>query len=189
MVHPGALGGALLVTATLLAWPPQGRSALPSSPVPGTGATERRPGRRAATDGDAGLPAPIVLELMCAALEAGLPTGSALRAALAVAGSEFDGHALLAAAPGRRTAAATPQWAPLARALDLADRTGASAAVLLRSAAADERARRRAAVRLSSGRLGVRLVLPLGLTVLPAFVLLGVAPVVLGLADQVLSSP
>jgi len=183
---------AALTAAALLAWPGRSGAVLTArrwagSPVVGTAG--RPSGRRSGPGGDAGLPAPVVLELVCAALEAGLPTESALRAAFAAAGDETGGNALLGADAGRRTTAASPQWIAMARALDLADRTGASAAVLLRSAAGDERARRRAGVRLASGRLGVRLVLPLGLAVLPAFVLLGVAPVVLGLAEGVLSSP
>ena len=192
MVTGPQFGAAALTAATLLAWPGRSR-AVPTAQrwagSPAVAAAGGASGRRGALGGDAGLPVPVVLELVCAALEAGLPTESALRAAFAVAGDEAGGHSLLGADAGRRTTAAPPQWIAMARALDLADRTGASAAVLLRSAASDERARRRAGVRLASGRLGVRLVLPLGLAVLPAFVLLGVAPVVLGLAERVLSSP
>jgi pilus assembly protein TadC len=40
---------------------------------------------------------------------------------------------------------------------------------------------------VAANRLGVRLVVPLGLATLPAFVLWAVAPVALGLAQQALA--
>ncbi|WP_426563884.1 type II secretion system F family protein [Angustibacter sp. McL0619] len=132
-----------------------------------------------------------MLELVCAALDAGLATSSAVHAALSAAGGAGSEaglvlHALGRSAVGSRSPAVPQRWLPLTQALDLADRTGASAGVLLRGAARDERARRRRQAQVDAGRLGVRLVVPLGLTVLPAFVLLGVAPVVLGLAAAAL---
>jgi pilus assembly protein TadC len=71
----------------------------------------------------------------------------------------------------------------------LAERTGASAAVVLVAAASDARSARQRRAVVAARRLGVLLVLPLGLTTLPAFVLMGVAPVVLGLAGQLLQAP
>ncbi len=121
----------------------------------------------------------VLVDLVVAALAAGLPAASAVAAAR------------FAAAPSARARPdsdlrALP--AAVARAFELAERTGASAAELMRRAAADERAARRAAVAVAANRLGVRLVVPLGLAVLPAFVLLGVVPVVIGLAQQLLST-
>jgi tight adherence protein B len=81
-----------------------------------------------------------------------------------------------------------PELEPLARSLVMAERTGASAAVVLSAAAADARAGRRRRAVIAARRLGVLLVLPLGLTTLPAFVLVGVVPVVLGLAGQLLEA-
>jgi tight adherence protein B len=75
---------------------------------------------------------------------------------------------------------------PLARALLLAELSGAPAADVVERAARDVRAQAREQVELGAARLGVRLVLPLGLAVLPGFVLLAVAPIVLGLAASVL---
>jgi tight adherence protein B len=60
----------------------------------------------------------------------------------------------------------------LGETLDLARRAGVPAAALLRAAAE---------------RLGVRLVLPLGVCVLPAFVLVGVVPVVVGILSSTVS--
>jgi hypothetical protein len=79
-----------------------------------------------------------------------------------------------------------PAYAGLSRALVLAEVSGAPAADVVSRAAADLRAARRERAELAAARLGVRLVLPLGLAVLPGFVLLAVVPIVLGLADSVL---
>jgi tight adherence protein B len=76
----------------------------------------------------------------------------------------------------------------LARALVLAELSGAPAADVVSRAARDARTAARERVELGAARLGVRLVLPLGLAVLPGFVLLAVAPIVLGLAASVLRS-
>ena len=81
-----------------------------------------------------------------------------------------------------------PDLGSLARALQLAELSGAPAAAVVSRAATDLRARLRERTELAAARLGVRLVLPLGLAVLPGFVLLAVAPIVLGLATSVLHS-
>ena len=74
----------------------------------------------------------------------------------------------------------------LARAMVLAELSGAPAAGVVTRAAGDARTAAQERVELGAARLGVRLVLPLGLAVLPGFVLLAVAPIVLGLAATVL---
>jgi pilus assembly protein TadC len=55
----------------------------------------------------------------------------------------------------------------------------------LRSLAADARASARAATESAVRRAGVWVIAPLGLCFLPAFVCLGVAPLVLGIAAGV----
>jgi len=75
---------------------------------------------------------------------------------------------------------------PLARAMVLAELAGAPAAAVVARAAVDTRTLARERVELAAARLGVQLVLPLGLAVLPGFVLLSVVPIVLGLATSVL---
>jgi len=67
----------------------------------------------------------------------------------------------------------------LAEALEPAWRDGADPAPLLRRGAGAIRARRHRQAHEDAARLGVRLVLPLGLCLLPAFVLLGLVPVLL----------
>jgi tight adherence protein B len=90
------------------------------------------------------------------------------------------------------------EWAPgtpdaLERALieetlDLARRAGVPAAGLLRSAAADRRSDA-AAERLEAvERLAVQLLVPLGVCILPAFVLVGVVPVVLAVFSSTIAA-
>ncbi|WP_271984395.1 type II secretion system F family protein [Pseudoclavibacter terrae] len=73
------------------------------------------------------------------------------------------------------------------RVLELAREAGVPAASLLRSEAALERRDARAASSKKAAELGVRLMLPLGLCVLPAFLLLGVAPLILAVVTQTIS--
>lgn len=63
--------------------------------------------------------------------------------------------------------------------LGLSVRAGAPAVELLRAAAADQRHSARTEGRLRAARLGSRLLLPMGVCTLPAFLLLGVAPMLL----------
>jgi tight adherence protein B len=72
----------------------------------------------------------------------------------------------------------------LADVLALAQRAGVPAAALLRAAAEDLRDDAAAAGLAAAERLAVRLVLPLGVCVLPAFVLVGVVPVVVGVLSS-----
>jgi tight adherence protein B len=61
---------------------------------------------------------------------------------------------------------------------------GAPAVVLLRGEAEELRRRERAAAATRAARLETRLLAPLGLCILPAFVLLGVAPILLALLSS-----
>lgn len=63
---------------------------------------------------------------------------------------------------------------------------GTAAGPALRAAATALRQRRERAAREAAGRLGVRVVLPLGLCFLPAFVLIGLVPVLVSLAGSLL---
>lgn len=72
----------------------------------------------------------------------------------------------------------------LGEVLDLARRAGVPAAALLRSAAEDLRDDVASESLAVAERLAVRLVLPLGTCVLPAFVLVGVVPVVVGILSS-----
>jgi hypothetical protein len=73
---------------------------------------------------------------------------------------------------------------PVRDALGPAWTAGVSAVPALRSAAVEERRRRRRLAQEACARLAVRLVLPLGLCFLPAFVLIGVVPVLISFAGR-----
>lgn len=85
---------------------------------------------------------------------------------------------------GERLGIVASDGAAIDEVLDLAERAGAPAAELLTSAATQRRRAARATGRRAAAELGVRLLLPLALCVLPSFLLLGVAPIVLGLISS-----
>ncbi|GAB2871189.1 type II secretion system F family protein [Lentzea nigeriaca] len=128
------------------------------------------------------------LDLLAACLKAGLPVATAIRA---VGIRELSRTAeLLALGADPETAWAPaldqPATAALARA---AKRTARSGAALARQAAElAERTRTEARDRAEAEaqRAAVAVAAPLALCFLPAFLCLGVVPVVLGLADQFL---
>lgn len=68
-------------------------------------------------------------------------------------------------------------------------RSGAPLAELARTEAAEQRARARAAARETAETLGVRLMLPLGACILPAFLLIGVVPMLVGLLSSTTTAP
>ena len=135
----------------------------------------------------------VVLDLLGTALSAGAGVPRAIDATgRALGGSEGRllssvGSALLLGAPWETAWAPAPaRFAPVAAALRPAWVHGAPPREALRVAGlqisqdADARARAEAA------RLGVRLVLPLGLCLLPAFVLIGLVPVMVSLGSGLL---
>lgn len=70
--------------------------------------------------------------------------------------------------------------------LDLAEQAGVPAGSLLGAEAALARNRARTEAAQAAGRLGVQLMLPLGACILPAFLALGVAPLVVAVLRQVM---
>lgn len=76
--------------------------------------------------------------------------------------------------------------APLARALGRAADSGAPVADIVARLATEQRAARRWTAEAAARRVAVRAVAPLGACFLPAFLLLGVVPVVVGAAELVL---
>lgn len=70
---------------------------------------------------------------------------------------------------------------PLDRALREATRAGVPASSLLQSAASEERAKVQARLETEAERLSVRILIPLAVCILPAFVILGVVPVIITL--------
>ncbi|GAA5030782.1 hypothetical protein GCM10023258_28340 [Terrabacter aeriphilus] len=79
-----------------------------------------------------------------------------------------------------------PPWAAAARALAVAHSAGVPPGPLLLSASDDLRAVELERVEVAGAKVGVRLVAPLGLVLLPAFCLTTVVPLVLALAGDLL---
>ena len=138
----------------------------------------------------------LVLDLAAAALSAGASVPgvlTALGAALEEEGAGVVGRALLLGAPWEEAwqAPEDEQWRARRSRLESCLRPGwedgASPAALLAATAASLRAGRHARDEEAAERLAVRLVLPLGACHLPAFVILGIAPVVASVGMSMLS--
>ncbi|MEL7977230.1 type II secretion system F family protein [Isoptericola sp. F-RaC21] len=144
---------------------------------------------------------PVVLELLAAALRSGAGVPRALEATGAALDvdttgrASSDGAALRRAADALRLGAdwdgawrgAPDRLGPVHRALRGAWTDGASPSGALRAAGEELLRARRAAASTAAARLAVRLVLPLGACFLPAFVLIGLVPVLLALGVDLLS--
>lgn len=187
-----ALLAAVATGLAVLVWP--ARTAGGSYvPVPqGAPGLIRRPNRGRGEAPD--LTVPDVLDLLALALQAGASTLSALRTtADRLPGRTGQELRSVAAAlewglPDETAWSAAPsRWEPAGRALRLAACAGVPPADLLRQAAGDARRERLDRVETATARLGVRLVLPLGLAFLPGFVLTTVIPVVLALAGSLVT--
>ncbi|WP_277207866.1 type II secretion system F family protein [Isoptericola croceus] len=162
------------------------------------------------------LDVPCLLELVAAAVRSGAGVPRALEAVGAAVGGP-DGRALGRTAAALRlgadwetawTAAGSEPGRPrdpgrpgepvgqrrcpprldvLRRSLRGAWVDGAAPGEALRAAATEHRHDRQATARTAAARLAVRLVLPLGLCYLPAFVLVGLVPVLLALGLDLMS--
>lgn len=88
--------------------------------------------------------------------------------------------------PDAQAWAAVPDaWAPVARAFTLAGRAGVPPAGLLLRVADDLREAEKARLEAATAKLGVRVVIPLGVAFLPAFVMTTVVPIVVALTTDV----
>jgi pilus assembly protein TadC len=135
---------------------------------------------------------PAACDLLAVCLAAGVPVGSALAAVGAVVPAPLGpqlttvaGLYRLGAEPRRAWAEVPAALAGLGRVLVRAGESGAAVAPGLRTLAADARAEERTATEAAVRRAGVWILAPLGLCFLPAFVCLGVVPLVLGIAADV----
>jgi len=133
----------------------------------------------------------MMLELIGAMLDAGAGLGRSLELVSALVPPELGRQlrpVVSALAIGadwdtawRSSGAQDPQLLTLRDALYFAALTGAPSSALLYAQAARLRRERNRAAEQRAAALGVKLVVPLGLCSLPAFVCLGVVPVLLGL--------
>ena len=130
---------------------------------------------------------PTGVDLLASCLDAGAAPESALvsvsRALGGPVGEEFLGihHRLeVGVDPAQvwRTVAAHPQLGDLGRAIGRAHQTGASVGEAVHRLSEELRARERAGVEERARSIEVKAAAPLGLCLLPAFVVLGVVPMV-----------
>ncbi|SEK44144.1 Type II secretion system (T2SS), protein F [Blastococcus sp. DSM 46786] len=135
---------------------------------------------------------PVACELLAACLGAGLPLAGALAAVAGAVpgplGRRLHGVAALhrmGAAPRRAWADQPAELGGLARVLVRAGESGAAAVPALHALAGEARSAARAQAQAAVQRAGVWVLAPLGLCFLPAFVCLGVVPLVLGIAGDV----
>jgi pilus assembly protein TadC len=138
---------------------------------------------------------PFAADMLAAALSSGAPVSIAL---LAVADAIGDPLGPVFAQVGRSVGLGAPSaeaWAPLtavpgadplARAAVRASESGAALAGACGRLAMELRAGRTASAEAAARRAEVLIVMPLGCCFLPAFVLVGIVPVVLGVLDGVL---
>lgn len=194
-----SLAVVLLTAGAVLAWP---------SAASGNGLAF---GRRAVGDAAEGASAPAdagstrtavpvaevagVIDLLALALRGGVGLVEAMEAVASRVGGSLGLHLQTVAAAHRwgvedETAwASIPSaWQPAARALRMASTAGVPPADLLVRAAEEVRRAEQQRLEVATATLGIRIVLPLGLAFLPAFVLTTVVPIVLALAHQVLVS-
>jgi pilus assembly protein TadC len=133
---------------------------------------------------------PVVIDLVAGCLDAGTGLPEALDAAAIVGGDLIRSLCRDVAASLRagvppseawRSWMADPWLAPVARTAVRTAQTGAAAAEDLRRTASRLRSRRQSAAQHRVRQASVWLVVPLGLCFLPAFVLVAVVPLVVGL--------
>jgi pilus assembly protein TadC len=136
---------------------------------------------------------PVACDLLGVCLAAGIPPPGALAAVAGAVPGPLGAELERVAAMARLGADAGRAWhgiptalEPLARTLRRTETSGARAAPALHALAADLRASSRAATDAAVQRAGVRVLAPLGLCFLPAFVCLGIVPLVIGIAGDVL---
>jgi pilus assembly protein TadC len=136
---------------------------------------------------------PVACDLLAVCLTAGLPVGGALAAVAGTLSGPLAGELAVVAERYRLGSAARVAWdgvsgpvTGLGRVVARAGESGSAVVPALRALAADGRAAARSRTEARVRQAGVWVLAPLGACFLPAFVCLGVAPVVLGIAADVL---
>jgi pilus assembly protein TadC len=134
-----------------------------------------------------------VIDLLALTLRGGVGLVEAMEAVASRVGGPLGLHLQTVAAAGRwgvedatAWASIPPAWQPAARALRMAAAAGVPPADALVRAAQEVRRGEEQRLEVATATLGIRVVLPLGLLFLPAFILTTVVPIVLALAQQVL---
>lgn len=142
-----------------------------AAPAPGPGRARSEPA-----------PPAVDLAVICDLLTAALASGASLPRALAAVGAAAGEERLTRAA---RALHLGSSWADawgghnLGTVLAPAWEDGADPSPLLEQLARSIRANRKASAKAAAARLSVRLVVPVGVCLLPAFVLVGIVPILL----------
>ena len=185
----------LLTAAAVLVWPgasgerrvPRGGRAVAGRAVSADGGSSRKVVPVAEVAG--------VIDLLALTLRGGAGLVEAMEAVATRVGGPLGLHLQTVAAARRwgvedatAWASIPSAWRPAARALRMAATAGVPPADVLARAAEEVRRAEQQRLEVATATLGVRIVLPLGLVFLPAFVLTTVVPIVLALAHQVLAS-
>lgn len=138
---------------------------------------------------------PTALDTLTAALEAGAPMKEGIGAVGQALGDPIGAELTraaraleLGASPRQAWEGAHPSMRPLAEAMTRSADSGAPLAVVLSGASSDARRTHRVAVEVAARSAGVRAVAPLAVCFLPAFFLMGVAPIIASFVEQLLSS-
>ncbi len=191
--------GAVLAGLAGVTWVPGGRGALLGAALAvgawwWTSRAEPAGVRRERERARAELPHLVLL--LGAALSAGAAPGPALELVCrALPGAAADrlgpvtARLALGADPARVWAGLSkdPELGPLGRCLSRAQATGAPVAEAITHLGRELAMERRAQSQDRARTVGVRAALPLGVCLLPAFLLLGIVPVVAGLAGRLLA--
>lgn len=181
----------LLTAAAVLTWPVVDRNSgvvAGLAPLGGGGGVARSTPTAVPVAEVAG-----VIDLLALTLRGGVGLVEAMEAVAQRVGGPLGMHLRTVAAAGRwgvddaaAWASVPPAWQPAARALRMAANAGVPPADVLVRAADEVRRAEQQRLEVATATLGIRIVLPLGLAFLPAFVLTTVVPIVLALAHQVL---
>lgn len=139
-----------------------------------------------------------LFDLLAACLQAGLPTTAALRAVAPAAPDSLSGRLqrvadllalgadpAVAWTPTESGASTAPEFDALARLARRSARSGSSLAAAIGELAEERRTQIEEAATARAERAGVLIGGPLGLCFLPAFICLGIVPVIIGLAGGV----
>lgn len=138
---------------------------------------------------------PLTLDLLGVCLRSGMPLVAALETVATALPSAFSGDLRVIAGLQRLGAGAAVAWAevaadpdlaPVARAVARSAESGSRLAAAFDRLAADRRSALASAGLARARTAGVVAMAPLGLCFLPAFVCLGIVPIVLSLAAEVL---
>lgn len=157
--------------------------------------TTHRHAHRDGRDADLALvrQAPITTELLCAVVGAGASIVDAVGAAASAVPDPASSHlgavraaALLGASPEEAWSRVPRPLAPIGIAIRRSQESGAPLTYVLEMTAEDLRREHRSAIQAAARAAGVRVVAPLALCFLPAYLLIGVVPIVASLARGLL---